>query len=188
MLGTTRHAGFSLLETIIAITILTISMTAVFTLVSLGVRSVSLSANELTAYFLASEGLEYIRNVRDENALLGAPAFDPLIFGDCIIATGCIVDVRAGGGAGTFGSCPAGVCPRLRFNRDQGIYNHEAWVAGSNEDSIFTRQILMTCKNYNPPNPCPPEEFEVRAIISWRQRAAPFALRSFTINTNLFNK
>ena len=44
-----RNRGFSLLETIVAIGVLTFVMTAVFTLVSLGVRSMSEATNQLTA-------------------------------------------------------------------------------------------------------------------------------------------
>ena len=113
----TRASGFSLLETIIAIAVLTVAMTAVFSLVSSGVRSISLAANQLTAYFLASEGVEYIRNIRDGNVLSGTGnALDGFFVCE---SYGCVADVYNN----TLSSCSAG-CPHLNFDTGLGVYNH----------------------------------------------------------------
>ncbi|MBI1956915.1 MAG: prepilin-type N-terminal cleavage/methylation domain-containing protein [Candidatus Niyogibacteria bacterium] len=181
-----ERRGFSLLETIIAIAVLTLAMTAVFTLVSSGIRSISASADELTAYFLASEGLEYIRNIRDGNIISVPPhpAFDDAVFGPCITSSGCFVDSRAAGGAGVIASCdPALGCPPLRFNREGGFYNHDVVVTRTNEDSIFTRQITMTC--ISPTIPC--EEYRVLATMTWRHSTAQYDIRSFALRADLFN-
>src|SRR3989344_131794 len=95
-----KNNGFSLLETIVAITILTFAMSAVFSLVSRGVRSVSVSSNEMVASFLASEGLEYIRNVRDgvvirKRAARQGKGGTLTSFASCY-SNGCIVDPYAG--------------------------------------------------------------------------------------------
>ena len=59
--------GFTLLETIIAVAILATGIVASLTLVSKSIRSVSVSQNRLVASYLAQEGLELVRNARDNN-------------------------------------------------------------------------------------------------------------------------
>ncbi|MBI2038932.1 MAG: type II secretion system protein [Candidatus Niyogibacteria bacterium] len=179
--------GFSLLETIIAIAILTLAMTAVFTLVSRGIRSISLASNEMTAYFLASEALEFIRNTRDGNLLADDPprdAFDPDIFAVCETFEGCVIDVHAKNNDGSIEYCSGGICPPIRFNRESGIYNHDP-PTSANENTIFTRQLHMTCRL-----PCAetdPQEFEVRVVVTWQQLDAPRTLRSFALSVGLFD-
>ena len=149
-------------------------MTAVFTLVSLGIRSVSLASNELTASFLASEGIEYIRNVRDGNVLSRTlPVLSANRLSECE-SFRCYVDVRNT----IIENCNDG-CPPLRFNREIGIYNHDTEDPGTNDDSIFTRQISLSKFPDG-------EATKVRSIVSWRQfPGAPE--RFFVIETTLFD-
>lgn len=64
-----NEGGFSLLEAMLSIFILLMGITAAMSLVSGGVRGLTLSKNRLIATNLAQEGLEIIHNVRDNNWL-----------------------------------------------------------------------------------------------------------------------
>jgi len=66
-----KKNGFTILEVILAIFILTVAVFASFSLIQQTVVGVSLNQSKLIAYYLAQEGVENIRNIRDTNWLQG---------------------------------------------------------------------------------------------------------------------
>lgn len=64
--------GFSLIEVIVAFSVLTLVIVAATNLLVTIIRSNNQNENTMVAYGLAQEGLEAMRNVRDSNWLLGA--------------------------------------------------------------------------------------------------------------------
>ena len=61
--------GFTILEVILAITILTLAVGGSFVLVSRAIASVSVAQSKLIASYLAQEGIEIVKNIRDTNWL-----------------------------------------------------------------------------------------------------------------------
>lgn len=59
--------GFSIIEVMVAIYIITMGLMGVFSLVSQNIRVQQINKNNLVASQLAQEGLELVRNIRDEN-------------------------------------------------------------------------------------------------------------------------
>jgi prepilin-type N-terminal cleavage/methylation domain-containing protein len=59
--------GFTLVETLVAISILLIAITGVMTAIQIGLSSATFAQNQTTAYFLAAEAVDYIHNIRDNN-------------------------------------------------------------------------------------------------------------------------
>jgi len=68
------NLGFTLLETVIAISILTTGVIATIGLMNSGLKQIGFLKNKIVAINLAQEGIELVRNVRDNNWL----AKDPL--------------------------------------------------------------------------------------------------------------
>ena len=66
--------GFTLIETLIAITVLLLSITAPLHIASQALFSAFYARDEITAYYLAEEAIEYIKNSRDTRFL--ADVFD----------------------------------------------------------------------------------------------------------------
>lgn len=62
--------GFSIIEVMAAITIIVIGLVGVLSLVTQNIQVSSINKNELIASQLAQEGLELVRNIRDENWLI----------------------------------------------------------------------------------------------------------------------
>lgn len=65
----TKRRGFSLLEVIIALALITITFVAVTSLVSQNLQTNVLNRNFITAHYLNAEAIEVVRNMRDSNWL-----------------------------------------------------------------------------------------------------------------------
>jgi len=63
--------GFTLIELLITVSVITVGILGVFTAVQQGIIIVDYSRSRLTAAFLAQEGVEIIKNIRDTNLLEG---------------------------------------------------------------------------------------------------------------------
>ena len=170
-----RKKGFTLLETFVALSILTFVVIGPLTLASYSIRSASLSQNQLTAFYLAQEAMEYVKNRRDINALNGnanwlkdlAPSGGGN--GLCRNNKGCTVDIPYN----DIQPCPDGGCPKMRYSSDTGFY-HQNTSFGA--ESLFTRKIkLDNVSSY---------EEKVSITISWAEK---FGARSFTLEENIFN-
>ena len=87
--------GFTLLEVMVAIFVITVGIAGVMTILQRTMFLTSISSSRLTAAYLAQEGIEIVRNVRDTNWLeAGSTANDwdeGLNIGSNCPA-GCIVD------------------------------------------------------------------------------------------------
>ncbi len=63
------NKSFTLIEVIIAIFILTMGTVGAFSLIQRTIAFTSISSSRLTAAYLAQEGMEIARNIRDSNYL-----------------------------------------------------------------------------------------------------------------------
>lgn len=61
-----KNKGFTLVETLVAIILFTIALSALLALVKDSVTSASYLKNEVIGTYLAQEAVDYVRNVRDE--------------------------------------------------------------------------------------------------------------------------
>ncbi len=64
-----QNSGFSLIETLVAITVLLLVVVGPMRIISTSAKGSNFSSNQVTALFLAQEGLELARKARDENVL-----------------------------------------------------------------------------------------------------------------------
>ncbi len=170
-----RSLGFTLLETIIAIAILSAAILGPLELASRTIGSAVVSRNQITAFYLAQEGIEYVRNVRDDNFLNGRGWLDGL--SDCLGAGGCAVDVPNYDPANPSASSAAcsGECPNIKYDEAGGyFYNYL-----SGEETIFRRTVKIT-----PDIGGNPDEANVKSVVYWKGK---FTGRSVLIEENIFN-
>jgi prepilin-type N-terminal cleavage/methylation domain-containing protein len=66
-----NYKGFTLIEVVVAVFILTIGVLAIFNVVQNITVYSRVSSSKLTAVYLAQEGIELVRNQRDSNWLAG---------------------------------------------------------------------------------------------------------------------
>ncbi|MCX6715954.1 MAG: prepilin-type N-terminal cleavage/methylation domain-containing protein, partial [Candidatus Taylorbacteria bacterium] len=63
--------GFTIVETLVAITILMIAIAGPLVVASKSLFSSNLSKNQMVASYLAQESMEVVKNIRDNNLYLG---------------------------------------------------------------------------------------------------------------------
>lgn len=64
-----RNKGFTLLEVILAIFVIMVGISGALGVIQQGISYTQLSSSRLTADYLAQEGIEIVRNIRDTNWL-----------------------------------------------------------------------------------------------------------------------
>mgnify|MGYP001570516022 CR=1 FL=1 len=161
--------GFTLVETLVAISVLLLSVTGPLTIASRSLISAIFARDQITAFYLAQEATELIRNHRDNNSLAGESNW---IIGldSCFNPDGCTVDPLTG----NFSVCPIAGCPVLNRHTTSGFY---AYTTGANwENTRFTRTIRATTVNSS--------EFSISATISWN--SGPLK-KSLTIQENFLD-
>jgi type II secretory pathway pseudopilin PulG len=157
--------GFTLLETLVAVTILALVVIGPLTLAVKSISAAMISQNQIIAFYLSQEAMEYIGNIRDSNFLQGKNWLDGLA--DCAGASGCYVDIPNN----KITAC-AGGCPKIKY--DGYYYNY-----ASGEETIFTRTVRIT-----PNIGGNPDEIEVDVVAQWSER---FGIqKSFIVQKNFF--
>lgn len=163
----TYTRAFTLLETLVAVSVLLMSLLGPFSIAQQSLKSAYYARDQVTAFYLAQEGVEFVRAVRDQNYLQGADWLEGI--GDACTNVACIVDYPNF----TYTVCPQGVCPPLKVSATGGLYNHT-----SGTDSPFTRYIMLTPSTSNP------EQMIVSVTLQWKSAGVS---RSFTIQERLFD-
>ncbi len=138
--------GFTLVETLVAITVMTLIIVGPYTLVQRVLQDSYLSRDQLTASALAQEGMEHVRLVRDSNYIytIHAATEREWLYGldgtggpDCITNT-CAVDAPAS----TAVTCSDTTCStRPLYVTSTGLYT---LTSAGNTLTKFTRTVRIT--------------------------------------------
>jgi len=189
-----NNKAFTLVETLVAISILSLSITATFTAVQNGIQNSTLAKDQTAAFYLAQEAMEFIKNKRDENALnsiSGGPnqwltgmsnlTGDPCWFGGGGISQKvCMIDSPAKTityCGTTFDTCPSLNQDTVPSSSTYGLFGYSSgWTP-----TIFKREIQF--KEVSPTNPG--KEVEVTIRMSWTSR---WGSKSFQVTETLFNR
>ncbi len=181
-----RTKGFTLVETLVAISIFTVSLLGIMSVLASGIANTNYAKRKMTATYLAQEGIEYVRNMRDDYMLYdknwnnfrtkisecGIPGnavktcyFDDqgLDFTDpSMPMTKILIQF-----------CVTNPCPALSYDSNTGKYNY---VSGVN--SGFVRSIQATYPGG------PNDDIKISSTVSWTQGSG---IKSVTFSENLFN-
>jgi len=137
--------GFTIVEIAISILILSLAITAIFNAFSVVSLIASDATDRTVAIYLAQEGMELVRNMRDQNWLeMDACDNDPSCSSSwdyglepCINNDGCIIDYRIGGASRYNVNYPE----HLKMDNDSGFYGY--FTAGSYSETKFVRRIRV---------------------------------------------
>jgi type II secretory pathway pseudopilin PulG len=123
-----KQSGFTLIETLIAIFLLTLTVGGLLTLAANGYYAVRYARNDITGNSLMQESLEYVRNSRDTAFQQGsdwATWMAPYTTNKCMTSTGCIVDPYTTSTADTIQLCQDSGCPAVEFYPTTGFYGYQ---------------------------------------------------------------
>ncbi len=183
-----KNTGFTLVETLVAISIFTISILGLMAVLASGIANTNYAKRKIIATYLAQEGIEYVRNMRDTYALYSAnpsagwTAFNNKLLGaNCQGANGCYFDDRNVSFSDTtlpmadllFTACTSSTCANapLLYNSTTGKYGY---VSGSS--SGFTRKIFFIYSSAN--------EARFSSTVYWTQGSGS---RSVVLSESVYN-
>jgi len=191
-----RPRGFSLIETIVAIAILTFAMVAPLSLAQRGLNASIYARDQITAFYLAQEAIEYVRNVRDTNNLEGFSGGAAWLSGleECI-GQACGMDVSlvtsvVSEQTITCNSPATDPQCQLVFNSTNGIYGifglrknpADGTLPSPWRITAFNRTLRITpVTTVGLPDNA---EAALAATVSWR---TGLITKSLTLNEGIFN-
>lgn len=145
------NKGFTLIEVMIATMVLTIGVLGTYALVTRVISATSLSVSQLTASYLAQEGLELARNARDTNFLRMRQG-EEIEWTDGLLgcSAGCEVDYNDA----AFSSY------QDRFLKATGSF----YAYDSGQDTRFKREITITQPSAS--------TLEILVEVMWQDRGA----------------
>jgi prepilin-type N-terminal cleavage/methylation domain-containing protein len=178
--------GFSLIETLVAITILLVAAAGPLTIAARGLQNGYYAREQIAAVYLAQEGVELVRKVRDESALRNQGRNETVNWTDdlnafCTSSNGCGADpYDLPSNPTTVQDCTNLDNCRLRYTTAdlstiRSMYRHR----GTWPISQFTRVIKV--------NDSDPDEVGVSVSVSW-QTGVFAPSRTITVETKIFNQ
>ena len=142
-----KKSGFTLIETLVAVFLLTVGTVGSFSLMQKATSFASISSAQFVASYLAHEGIETIRNIRDTNYLTKGRAWDK------DIAAGS--DFRLDYRSSVFPDATCGAYLQ---------HNGNFYICSADSSGKFQRQITIE-------KPAP-DKMVVSVEVSWSQQGS----------------
>lgn len=140
--------GFSLIEVMMAIFLVSTGLVVIMSLLSMGIKNFVQNKNNLMASFLSQEGVELVRNIRDTNWVNGVSSFNGIGTG-----SGCRID------AYNFTSLSCGYSSFTLYYNSL-VYRHSGT---SSQKTKFSRKIIVE-------NEAGGEQKIVTSVVIWGDR------------------
>jgi len=165
-------AGFTLIETLVAVSILALSVTGPLFTAGRAIVAAEISRDQLTAAYLAQEGIDYVRAMRDDaylsafqagGATISSTAWSNFVtlIAPCT-SDKCQYDPFPGY-VTPLASCSGGVCSSLVLYGGQ--YRPSQDVSGG-EPTQFTRELQAITVS--------PNEMQVTSSVYWNFHTTPY--------------
>jgi len=172
-----KKSGFTLVETLIAISIFSVSIVALFSVLAQGISNTNYAKKKIIAGYLAQEGIEYIRNMRDSYVLYSVTTGKNWAQFKFALAS-CNPGNECGFNNSVYVTNPNFIfkCTTnlngCNLYLNNGNYNSNS----SGSDSGFTRKIWMSIVK--------PYEVKIFSKVSWMQGSG---IHDITLTEDLFN-
>ena len=182
--------GFTLIETLVAISLLAVAIVAPMSLTSQSLNAAYYARDQVTAFNLAQEGLEAVRAFRDGQVLQISQSPDTAginLFGTegagIPVNQDFTIDSRVTDLSQSMTTCGQTGCPYLQVDSAASLYGYDPqWT------STYFKRILRACYIQPTPtytcNSTPSDEMRVTVTVTWP--TASQQTRSFTIYDDLY--
>jgi prepilin-type N-terminal cleavage/methylation domain-containing protein len=173
--------GFTIIETLVAISILLISTTGPLSFAQSSLRSSFLARDQVAAFYLAQEAVETIKNIRDNNKIQDSDWLDGL--GGCDPSGGnlvkCNMEVDADEGKYYMVECAGERCsPMMYDSANKQFVLDDGGGSGSEELSKYTRTVYLKKVGDN--------ELQIIVEVDWT--SGYFAPRRIIVQENIFKR
>ena len=155
--------GFTLVETLVAIMVLMITIAGAFVVTNQGLLVAVGTRNQMTAYFLAQDAMEYIKNIRDTNRSNGVNWLS--MIDNCLSGTPCKVSSMRLPSNDGIQSCPS-VNGCDVYIDATGYQQRDV----TSQKTLFGRMFFLE-------NTTNPRERKVVVVVSWKELAVPYEIR-----------
>jgi len=171
--GYMPRRGFTLIETLVAISLLTIAIVAPMSLTAQSLSSAYYARDQITAFYLAQEAIEALRSVRDGNILKVSQGQAVNLLDGIPDTNGqpFTIDTRTN----TMTLCDASGCPPIQT--DGSFYGYGGGNSGWTNTN-FTRTVTASFV------PGTTNEVKVTIRVNWI--SGGFQTRTFQISEDLF--
>ena len=169
--GRSENCGFTLIETLVAVTILSAAIAGPMVLSIRSIGSAAVSQDQLVAFYLGQEAIEFVKNARDTNILVKSSDWlDGLSL--CKGVNGCYIDVieKPVKDCGTLTGCP-----KLNFNGFNYTYKSD----GSDGNTVFTRTVKIDDLIRTDG-----DEAKIDVAVSWTGK---YGQKTMNLQNNIFN-
>jgi prepilin-type N-terminal cleavage/methylation domain-containing protein len=181
-----NQSGFSLVEVLVAITILLMVITGPMTIMTKANHSTAFASEQSTAWFLAQEGLELAQKLRDDQMLQYFSGGNPNPWSDvttaiataCFSSFGCGLTISSAGTAVTVTNCNPLTNCRLYLDSAPSRSAYVHTTTGTTNPTPFTRVVTL--------NEIKSGEIEVTSTVTWRTGSL-IASQQVVAVTYLFN-
>ncbi len=180
-----KNRGFTILETLVAIFILVLSITGPMVFAQSGLRTAFLARDQITAFFLAQDAIETIKNMRDDNTLKDLDWLDGVYLCD-VGSTSCLISIEVLyetiTSKGQFGDvviekCLSGNCPIMKSDPNGRLW-YSSTVDGTT-DSRFRRNVYLK-------ELVPGKELQIVVEVTWTSNVKVGESR-IVVQENIYN-
>ncbi len=164
-----NNKGFTIVETLVAITILMIAIAGPLTTAFRGLTAAVYARDQVTASYLAQDAMEYVKNVRDNNWKEKPPKYWLNGFDNCSsYNSACYVSTLNG----DINLCS--LVDECYLSVNENGYRQSS---SGNKKTQFTRKFYITPTSN-------PDEVTATVVVAWKNGTVSNAV---TLSSQLFN-
>jgi prepilin-type N-terminal cleavage/methylation domain-containing protein len=168
-----RARGFTLIETMVAVLLLSSAIAGPLTIASKGLSAALIARDQMIAFYLAQDAVEYVRFVRDSNRLNGDPWLTSL--SACTGTDGCTLDPSAG----TVAAC-SGACDLIKKYDDGSSHVYFSYTLGNITPQQFRRTVTLAA-----PQSGGTTEEVLTVSVAWRAQSG--VTRTISVRENILD-
>ncbi len=175
-----NNKGFTIVETLIAITILMIAISGPLVVASKGLTGSIIARDQMIASYLAEESMDTIKNMRDNNVSQGSSWLTGFSVSSTCNVGHTVCDASAIDSPALL-TASGSAYPLVLLT--DGYYSHNTGTSGARA-TIFSRYFYFTAPGSASACSEASNECSVQVIVSWTEGTVPYQV---ALSSELFN-